>query len=185
MPAASLVAQTLGASGALRRQRPAHRRRAVPSAVLATVGLAALAALVLAIGVAVMVRGHGAPSTRRTAPRAAAPVGTTPTTGPAPVVFVSGDSQQARFQVARTGATIELVAVSSCWVQVRTGSAGGPAVFTATLRQGDRRPLPAGQAVWVRMGNPPGMSVDVNGALLPFPAPASSQPFNLIFEPTG
>ncbi|MDP9075697.1 MAG: DUF4115 domain-containing protein, partial [Actinomycetota bacterium] len=67
----------------------------------------------------------------------------------------------------------------------RTGSATGPATFTGTLHAGDRHLVPVGQVVWVRIGNPPGISLDVNGMPLPFTAPVASQPFNLVFEPAA
>ena len=130
--------------------------------------------------------GGGNPSAQRSVPPSSSVPGpTAPTTALAPVVAISHDSQEARFRLAQPGAVIELAPVSSCWVQIRLGSATGQVVFTGTLRPGDRRPLPAGQAVWLRIGNPPGMAIQVNGTPLAISAPDNSQPYNVVFGPAG
>ncbi len=185
MPAAALVAQSLASSGAVRRRPPAHRRRAVPPAFVGAVGAVVIGALGLAVGLAMVVGGHHSKSGVNKPAAAAATrlPQAPPTTRSAPVVLTAGDNQEARFLVTRSGTNIDLVATAACWIQIRAGNATGVVLFTGVLHQGDRRPVPDAQPVWVRIGNPPGVSVEVNGALLPFSAPARSQPFNLVFQP--
>ena len=152
------------------------------------VAAAVVVVVAVAVGVALVLARHGqsaTPSAQRSAPAASATGAGAPTTAASPVVSVSRDSQEARFRVVQAGAVVELAPVSSCWVQIRMGSATGQVVFTGTMRQGDRRALPAGQPVWLRIGNPPGMAIEVNGSPLAISEPANSQPFNVVFDQTS
>jgi len=186
--ARSLGGSTNRSRGTARRHSPSHRRRGgtAPHALVALVAALVVVAAAVVVGLAMIGGGHGGPpSAQRSLPPPTVPGPTTPTTALAPVVPISHDSQGARFRLAQPGAVIELAPVSVCWVQIRIGSATGQVVFTGTLRPGDRRPLPAGQAIWLRIGNPPGMAIRVNGTPLEISAPDNSQPYNVVFDPAG
>src|SRR5262249_35008379 len=141
-PAAPLVALTVG-GGEVPTERPRRWRRSV----IATVSAAAT--ILVVVGVVTI----AATVTRSPVhpPRSPAAAVTTPlpTVSPsttavprAPTVLIDSNSQGARYSVAPSAASIVLVPTSSCWVQVRTGSASGPVVFQGTMRVGDRLPLP-------------------------------------------
>jgi hypothetical protein len=101
------------------------------------------------------------------------------------VVLVTSDSQQAQYSVQRSSVDLELDVVASCWVEIRTGSDSGPVVFAGTLKPGARRRIPTGATaggVAVRLGNPGGVAVSMDGAPLAVPHPAATQPFTLSFQ---
>jgi hypothetical protein len=157
------------------------------------VGISAAATILVTAGVITIVEGssgsgsrHPLPPAAASAPVSSAPVTTTPTTA-APVaspVLLASNSQGARYSVAPSAA-FTLVPTSSCWVQVRTGTANGPVVFQGTMHVGDRLPLPTNTPVWLRLGNPPGVSIVVNGTPLHLVTPNVPQPYNLEFQPAS
>jgi hypothetical protein len=114
------------------------------------------------------------------------PTVTPPTTAPpkASAVLIDSNSQGARYSVEPSSASIELVPTSTCWVQVRTGSATGPVTFQGTMHVGDRLPLPTSGPVWLRLGNPPGVSIVVNGTPLHLVTASVAQPYNLELQPS-
>jgi hypothetical protein len=118
-----------------------------------------------------------APPTAAPAP-ANQPPTPTPTTTVSPVQLVQSDSQEATFSLS-SSASIELVATARCWVEVRSGSASGPVVFTATMTGGQRQTLPSGQTLWTRLGYPPGVSIVINGTPLAAPALSTPSPYNV------
>ena len=78
-----------------------------------------------------------------------------------------------------------MVVTSPSWVQIRVGSAAGPIVYQAVLHPGDRKPVPANGPVWVRIGNPPGISIVIDGTPVPLVVPDTSAPYNLLFQPAA
>jgi hypothetical protein len=114
-----------------------------------------------------------------------APVSPATTAPQAAAVLIDSNSQGARYSVAPSAGSIDLVATSSCWVQLRTASANGPVLFEGTMHAGDRMPLPTGGPVWLRLGNPPGISIVINGAPLHLAAPSVPQPYNVEFQPAS
>jgi hypothetical protein len=127
----------------------------------------------------------GSPRPAATAPppsqtRANQPPLTTPTTV-APVQLVQSDSQEATFSLT-SSASIELVSTQRCWVEVRSGSASGPVVFSTTLVGGQRQTLPSGQTLWIRLGFPPGVSIVINGTPLAVPLLSTPSPYNVKFQ---
>jgi hypothetical protein len=104
-----------------------------------------------------------------------------PTTTAAPVQLVQSDNFGATFSL-NSSASIELVASQRCWVEVRTGSAYGPVVFSATLTGGQHQTLPSGQTLWIRLGYPPGVSVVINGTPLTASVLSNPSPYNLKFQ---
>jgi hypothetical protein len=156
-------------------------------------GVSAAATLLVAVGaitiVATATRSGGhhprLPATEA-APATPAPTVTSPTTvaPKASAVLIDSNSQGARYSVQPSAASIELVATSRCWVQVRTGSAVGPVTFQATMHVGDHLPLPTTGAVWLRLGNPPGVSIVVDGTPLHLVTSSVAQPYNLELQPS-
>jgi hypothetical protein len=120
------------------------------------------------------------------APAIPLPAATPPTTAPkASAVLIDSNSQGARYSVEPSAASIELVPMSPCWVQVRTGSAYGPIIFQGTMRLGAHLPLPTNGPVWLRLGNPPGISIVVNGTPLRLVTASVAQPYNLELQPAS
>jgi hypothetical protein len=183
--AAALVAETVDAPVPARGRRHARRSPAPRRALIAALG--AVAAAIVVVAVALVSTGGG--SARRgpgseTAPRASTPTTapqlTPPSTVPA-AVLVASDNQGATFSLT-SQVQIELVPTSNCWVQVREGSATGPVLYEGLLRPGQPYPLPGTGPFWLRLGNPPGVSVVVNGVPLQAPLPNTAQPYNLEFQ---
>jgi hypothetical protein len=149
-------------------------------------GVAAVIALVL--GLVVVLGGRSGRATHRLAPVAKpapqqpGPATTLPPVVSSPVELISSDSQGATFSLT-SSASIELVSSARCWVEVRAGDATGQVTYTATMMPGDRHALPVGGTVWVRLGNPPGVSIVINGTPLQAPIPSTAQPYNLQFQP--
>ncbi len=55
-----------------------------------------------------------------------------------------------------------------CWLWVRSGSASGPTVYEGTLLLGKTLPIDLKSgAVWIDVGNPPGLDVRLGGKLVP------------------
>jgi hypothetical protein len=182
---AALVAETVDAPVPARRPRHARRSSAPRRWIMAALGAVAAAIVVVAVALASTGGGsarHGSgsgtaalPSTPTTAPTLAPP----PTVPAA--VLVASDNQGATFSLS-SQVQIELVPTSNCWIQVRQGSATGPVLYEGLLRPGQPYPLPGTGPLWLRLGNPPGVSVVVNGVPLQTPMPSTAQPYNLEFR---
>ena len=161
---------------------PRRRRRGVIA------GVSAAATILVVLGAATIIATLAHSGGRHPRPPVAAPQPTfTPSTTPptASAVLIDSNSQGARYSVAPAASSIVLVPTSNCWVQVRTGDAKGPVVFQGTMHAGDRMPLPTSGPVWLRLGNPPGISIVVNGTPLHLVTPSVAQPYNLEFQPAG
>jgi hypothetical protein len=173
-----------------RKARPRHRGRGAWPAGITATAVAAVTVAWLVIG------GHHrtpAPPPQAQAPHAttSTAVPATGTPGPAAataLVLLSSDNQQAAYRIQRPSVDVELVPTAACWVQIRTAAGRGPVVFSGTLRPGSRRSVPTGAATGgasVQMGNPAGMSVSVDGAVLSLPRPSGAQPYTLVLQPAG
>jgi hypothetical protein len=179
--ATALVTGTIEGADPVRRRRKAHARRMVPSGPWLAVGGGVAAAIILVVSLLTFT-GKSSPPPK--APSAAAPApanvppASPPTTTVSPVQLVQSDSQEATFSLS-SSASIELVATARCWVEVRSGSASGPVVFTATMVGGQRQTLPSGQTLWTRLGYPPGVSIVINGTPLAAPALSTPSPYNV------
>ena len=180
--------------------QPRHRKARPESPRLplrvGPLGVAGVGCVVVAAAVwFVAIRDHAStaprPALRRgattatTKPAPSHPTATT-TVPPAALVLLSSDNQQARYRVNRPSVDLELVATAACWVEIKSALGGGPTVFVGTLKPGTQQAVPTGPTtggVSVRLGNPSGMSVMVDGAALPVPLVSSTQPFTLLFQP--
>jgi hypothetical protein len=202
-PSPAPVSIASGPSGAAPAARPAPaspwagavpgRRHPGPAGVLALT--ASIAVLVVAVaGVLILNhRGASTPSASAAAHRppaasptttAAAPTTVAPTTtavpAPAtPVVLASATSGAVTYQLVSPGASIRVTASGPCWLEVRAGGASGQVAYEGTLAAGQQSTV-AGPA-WIRLGNPPAVSVTVNGVAVTPPGASSANPMDLQF----
>ncbi len=156
-------------------QTPVSVARSSPSGMFSLwVGLACL----LLAGSAVLYLmggsggGHAAQPPPTTHPPATQPVTnpTTSSTQPPPPVQPAG----VRMTVT--------AAQGSCWLEARRGSASGPLLAERTLAPGQAVHL-HGRRVWLRLGDPTSVRLQVNGKALKNAYPA--QPINLLVTPHG
>lgn len=170
---------------AAHRRRPG--RRIVVAAPLFAVGAVAAVVLLLHPG-EVTSAGHsgrsaGASRAPASAPvahaltRTAASAGTAPAVPPAPSVTpVLTGSSGATYTVTPGPVDLVLTATGRCWVELRSGSASGPIVFEGVLTAGDQRSWTDPGGLWVRLGYPSGVAVQVNGTALHVP---TAGPYNI------
>lgn len=174
-PAPSPVPAPRAAVPLAARPRARLRPRRAVSLTLAAGALAAAAAVATAAlprdGPPPR-RGAAPPSTSaRPATVPSAPARTPPTTAPAVVTLASAPAL-ARYRVPGADAvTVTLSATAPCWVRARAGGPNGATLFEGVLRPGERRDVTAG-AVWLRLGNPGGVRVAVQGVPVALPAPS-------------
>jgi hypothetical protein len=114
-----------------------------------------------------------------TSSNAAGTKGTTSTTGAEPAVFQSFSNGTATYQLSSPNASIELKASGPCWIKVTAGSPYGQVKYQTTLGTGQQFTV-TGPA-WIRLGDPPYVTVTVDGWRMKVPGEALSQPLNLEF----
>ncbi len=174
------------------------RRPSITGVVLAA---AAVAVAVAAVGIALDLR--SVPSQSRSQLQTAArqtPVTTPPvrrpkagppttllvtTTPPVtvasyPAVLVSSSGGTATYQLSSPSASIVVRAKGRCWLEVRANSPLGQIVYEGILEAGQQSSV-TGPA-WLRVGDPPEVSVRVNGTRMPVPGAALAVPLNLQFS---
>ncbi|HVA73278.1 MAG TPA: DUF4115 domain-containing protein [Acidimicrobiales bacterium] len=190
-PAAAPETAPAPAVGAL----PGARRRRLPavpslrSPALRMVAVAAASALVAVIATMAFRSGGGAPVHQAASPKIPAAVHAPkaatarhPVQVPAqPVPLASGSTAySAAYEVGSGPVDLGLVAVQRCWVELRTGSTTGPIVFEGLLAPGDRKSFGALPGLWLRIGNPAGLNVVVDGTAIPLPPTAT--PYEVTVE---
>lgn len=179
----------------LEHPRRHHRRRSTGSNGVLT-AVAGLVVLVVAGSAAAAITLRGGPATKSATavpktslskaasaaphrhPRPATST-TTTTVTTLPVSLVSSSPQAAVYRLSGA-AQISINASGPCWVNIRQGNQTGPVIFSGTLGPGSTKSV-SGPA-WVRLGNPPAVSISVNGTALSPPATAAGVPYNLEFE---
>lgn len=182
------------------RYRPRHGKAPTWPHRMKAAGLVLLAVIVcltLASGVYLALRPHSArttsatpPSGRTTSTRAPATTATTvaATTAPTPIVLISDGPQQASYRLQDISAKVDLVAASSCWVQITAGVGKGPVTYAGVLRSGESRPVTdatTARGASVRVCNPAAVSLSVDGAPMALPQLSGGQPYTLVFEPAS
>ena len=184
--------------------QPRHRAARRPPPRPGPIAFAVLCLVVAAVAIWFLALRHSGGGSRQahgktpvTAPRptkgrstaTTPPALATTTTAPvASLVLLANDSQSARYRVNRPTADVELLATAPCWVEIKTSLGTGPTVFVGTLHAGSRQAVPTASTtggVSVRLGNPGGMSVTVDGTALPVPGLTGAQPFTLMFQPSA
>ncbi len=174
---------------------PAHSRRSrsLPTKPLAAA--AATAALLAAVAAGVLLTEHGpsrvatrpsggrtAPATHHSttsAPATTVPQTTTTTAAPKPATLVSSGGGSATYQLTSPSASIVVHASGPCWIEVRAGSPGGQVIYEGTLAAGQQSSV-TGPA-WIRLGDPPNVSVSVDGTHMHVPGATAAVPLNLQF----
>jgi hypothetical protein len=174
------------------------RRPSITGVVLAA---AAVAVAVAAVGIALDLRSVPSPSrpklqtaarqtpvtappvrTPKAGPTTTLPVTTTPpvTEASYPAVLVSSSGGTATYQLSSPSASIVVTAKGRCWLEVRANSPLGQIVYEGILEAGQQSSV-TGPA-WLRVGDPPEVSVRVNGTRMPVPGAAQAVPLNLQFS---
>jgi uncharacterized protein DUF4115 len=201
-PARGKAAKEGGGSPRLDKLRLATRhfgrRPSITGVVLAA---AAVAVAVAAVGIALDLRSVPTPSrpklqtaARQTpvtappvrgpkaGPTTTLPVTTTPpvTEASYPAVLVSSAGGTATYQLSSPSASIVVTAKGRCWLEVRANSPLGQIVYEGILEAGQQSSV-TGPA-WLRVGDPPEVSVRVNGTRMPVPGAAQAVPLNLQFS---
>jgi hypothetical protein len=168
--------------GSLAGARARRSRRIV-------VGASAVIALAVIAGVALAVSGgHGRrPEPPRTgsaafAPSTVRPKLSSPTTtlslpaAPAPLTPTSTGISQATYTVGAPTVVISLSATNTCWVELRASSASGAVLYQGVMTAGMARSF-AAPGLWVRIGYPEGVNLEIDGSAVSLPA--SGSPFNV------
>ena len=201
-PARGKAAKEGGGSPRLDKLRLATRhfgrRPSITGVVLAA---AAVAVAVAAVGIALDLRSVPAPSrpklqtaarqtpvtappvrSPKAGPTTTLPVTTTPpvTEASYPAVLVSSAGGTATYQLSSPSASIVVTARGRCWLEVRANSPLGQIVYEGILAAGQQSSV-TGPA-WLRVGDPPEVSVRVNGTRMPVPGAAQAVPLNLQFS---
>ncbi len=201
-PARGRAAREGGGSPRLDKLRLATRhfgrRPSITGVVLAA---AAVAVAVAAVGIALDLRSVPSPSrpklqtaarqtpvtappvrSPKVGPTTTLPVTTTPpvTEASYPAVLVSSSGGTATYQLSSPSASIVVTAKGRCWLEVRANSPLGQIVYEGILEAGQQSSV-TGPA-WLRVGDPPEVSVRVNGTRMPVPGAAQAVPLNLQFS---
>ena len=146
---------------------------------------AAAAVLIVATGAGVAFHelDHSRPGGHVASPaRAGGPSRPVTTVPPAPTVpptlaATSASATEAVYTVTAGSLQVSVDASAPCWVELRSGSPSGPVVYEGTLQTGASQSFSTGNGLWMRLGNPGGVQMRINGAAVNLPA--ASNPFNI------
>jgi len=165
------------------RVRP--RRRARTRVPLMEAAAAVL--IVLAGGLTVLLHGGSGSGAHRIAGRpVASPTTTSPVTRPAPtttvplpiVTVVSTGAGEASYTASSHTVLLNLaVTRAPCWIELRSSSVNGPTVFQGILQPGAVHRFQAVGGLWLRLGNPAGVAVQLDGQ--PVNLPKAPSPYNV------
>jgi len=162
-----------------------HGRRGATTGRRLPVTVAAAVVLAVAVGGGVAVFGLPGGSGPRSHPAASPPLrgpAVVPTTSlpPAqPASLLTKTATTATYAVVGSP-TISLTGSAPCWLQVRQDNQSGSVLFEGTLSSGQQKNLTG--RVWVRLGNPAAISVQINGSTLDPPTQVAGSPYNLQFQ---
>jgi hypothetical protein len=82
--------------------------------------------------------------------------------------------------VSHTPLKLSLTAVTRCWVELRLGSATGPVAFEGTMVVPGQQQFVGHGGLWLRLGNPTGVIMRVDGGVVPLPASAAPYDVTLV-----
>lgn len=121
----------------------------------------------------------GAGGGRSGGPAPAAAPTTTPTASSVPpaLTATSSTSTDAIYTVTGGQLQLSLTASGPCWVELRSGSPTGPVVYEGTIQAGSSQDFSAGGGAWLRLGDPGGVQLRINGS--PVQLPSVANPFNV------
>jgi hypothetical protein len=86
----------------------------------------------------------------------------------------------ASYSISGDSVALSMVATGRCWVQLRAGSVNGPLVYQGILSSGDHKSFSALPGLWLRLGYPVGVGLQLDGVALNLPASAS--PYDVTVE---
>jgi cytoskeleton protein RodZ len=157
---------------------PVRRRRPRRSWILAGVGLAAIALIVIGlVGLGVGTKKGHTPSSPavagRVSPRAAVRPVTRPRELTPPAAHIAKPRVVARLLLAATH--------GRCWLDARRGSPNGTELHVGTLELGQSLRL-SGKRIWIRLGAPRALDATLNGRRVPLP---SVTPVNVVVTAGG
>ena len=137
----------------------------------------------------------GTPAVSSTGPAPTAAVGVAPLTSvpstatPAPTTTVVGAATQTaagyQYQVAGKAVSAVLSVSGSCWLEVRDGSANGPAVFEATLTPGSTKTFSASGGLWLRLGAPRSVQLSLQGHNVALPGVGGPYDITVVTSTAG
>lgn len=171
-------------TGTIQKTRRINKRRLLVYVVLIIFSLAALSAI---YNVIVQQRDHASPppqSNDGSPPGVVEPEIEEPVPEPEepalPVFRVERDGRQdqIRFNVYGTERMLaEITFTERCWVSV---SADGQQVVEQNFSQGETVQIEAGTGIVIRIGNPPGMKLVINGESVEVPASSSAYTLEIV-----
>jgi hypothetical protein len=121
----------------------------------------------------------GASRPKQEATTTSVPPTTATTAPPKPAQLLSAGGGTATYQLRSKDALVVVKASGPCWIEVRVGSPQGQVVYEGTLEAGMMAHV-TGPA-WIRLGNPPAVTVLVDGMPMPVPGRQLAVPMNLQF----
>jgi hypothetical protein len=146
-------------------------------------GLAGVAVLALGLTFVLGSGPHSNSPSHRTAstqtvPGPTAHVSTPATTAPPPAVLATSSSPVAAvYTVHSSPVSLAVTATNRCWVELRSGSPTGPVVFQGILTAGEQRAFTNLTGLWVRLGYPSGVTIQIDRTTITIPP--SSSPFDI------
>jgi cytoskeleton protein RodZ len=153
----------------------ARRGRALRPRILAWVGAAAVAAIVIAL------IGFGG-SKRQSLPSPPPAVRASPPPAGRAVPHPPASARPAKHEAKPQIARLVLVAAHGrCWLDARLGSASGRELHLGTLELGQSIRL-SGRRIWIRLGAPTALDATVNGRPVVLP---SATPVNVVVTAAG
>jgi uncharacterized protein DUF4115 len=163
-----------------------RRRRRRPNGwqVAIAAGAVAVAGLVAAQGRGVHpTRAQASPASQS---RAATVETTTTSTIPTPPVAplaltpVDGSPSELAVALAQPSVGLDIEATQPCWVEVRNGDREGVVLFSGIVDPGGPLQLTTSNPAWMRLGNPGGVTLSLEGTALTIP---SDQPVDITLAP--
>ena len=118
-----------------------------------------------------------APPGGTTHPSLPASPSTTPPNRTATATATSTGPTSATYVVTATPIDLTVAASNRCWVELRSGSASGPLLFEGLLVAGSSHVFSNPSGVWLRLGYPPAVRVQVDGSRVHLPV--SGQPYDV------
>jgi hypothetical protein len=95
-------------------------------------------------------------------------------------VLLSAGNGTATYRLTSPSAFIVVRATGRCWVEVRARNARGKVTYAGTLLTGQQSSV-TGPA-WLRLGDPPSVTLTVDGRKIAVPGSTQGVPVNLEFR---
>jgi hypothetical protein len=93
------------------------------------------------------------------------------------VVATGAHATYAAYSVNAAALNLVVTASRPCWIELRGGSAASPVVFEGTIPAGVSRTFTTAGSIWLRVGNPAGAKLTIDGFVVNLPSVAN--PFDV------